>query len=314
MIAYALVTTLVAAATAAGWVYFRRFELMRPPVGVFDGHDVVFMLAAIVLLPFAYLALPRAAVAVVFCLVALNLLYFGLEPLLLLRPRIWAACLGLLAADVAATVVTGAGSKPVLVVNDLELVALAVFATNMLVQSGMRARHLALLAGALAVYDVIATAQLTLMTDLIERLATIPFAPIVAWRDGGDWVGVGLGDLLVVVLAPLVFRKAFGRAPGVVAAVSSVAAVAAMVALATFGAVTSDIPAMVVLGPVVLVQYAWWRARRGQERTTWRYLAEEPPPATRVTREAIAAARDRAPAGRAAAVELGTPTTATERR
>jgi hypothetical protein len=35
-------------------------------------------------------------------------------------------------------------------------------------------------------------------------------------------------------------------------------------------------PVMVVLGPLMLLQYLYWRRRRGQERTMWQYLQEEP--------------------------------------
>jgi hypothetical protein len=311
------VLTAVAVAASAGWLYFRRFELMRPPIGVYDVHDVVFMLASIVALPFAYLALPRLAVGVVFCLIALNILYFGWEPVLRLRRWIWLAAVGFVAADVAANLAAGAGSRVVLAVNDLELVVLAVVVANVLAQSGMRARDLTLLAGALAVYDVIATTQVSLMSDLVRRLATLPFAPLVAWRDGGGWVALGLGDLLVVVLAPLVLRKAFGRTAGLLAIAVSLAAVAVMLALVRWSLVEADLPAMVALGPLALVQYAWWRTRRGRERRTWEYLEAEPPEG-RVTRELVEATRDRA-AGRAGGVdgvEIGrpTPTAALERR
>jgi hypothetical protein len=34
-------------------------------------------------------------------------------------------------------------------------------------------------------------------------------------------------------------------------------------------------PVMVVLGPLMMLQYAYWRHRR-QERTTWQYLQAEP--------------------------------------
>src|SRR5207253_9855042 len=108
--AYAVVTPLVGAATVAAWIYFRRFELMRPPIGVFDWHDVVFMLVAIVVVPIAYLALPRVVVGTVLCLLALNIFYFGFEPVLRLRSLIWLAAVGLVATDVVVslTVHTGA--------------------------------------------------------------------------------------------------------------------------------------------------------------------------------------------------------------
>jgi hypothetical protein len=312
VIAYGVVTTLVAAATVAAWVYFRRFELMRPPLGVFDWHDVVFMLVAIVLVPLAYLALPRAAVATVLCLLALNIFYFGLEPVLRLRSLIWLAAVGLVAADVVVSLTVDAGAAWILAVNDVELVVLVVFVTNMLVQSGIRARELVLLVSALAVYDVVATTSLGLMADLLRRLATLPFAPLVAWREGGQRLGVGLGDLLMVALAPLVLRKAFGRTAGIVSAATSVAAVAGMLAALRLGWVTRAIPAMVVLGPLLLPQYAWWRLRRGPERRTWEYLEAEAP-VNRVTREALEATRER-PWIRRGGITRGTTTAAIERR
>jgi hypothetical protein len=35
-------------------------------------------------------------------------------------------------------------------------------------------------------------------------------------------------------------------------------------------------PVMVVLGPLMVLQYAWWARRRGPERTTRQYLQVEP--------------------------------------
>src|ERR687887_1208700 len=105
------------------------------------------------------------------------------------------------------------------------------------------------------------------MGGLLRRRATLPFAPLIAWREG-DWLAVGLGDLLMVVLAPLVLRKAFGRTAGIVSAVTSVAAVAGMLAALRLGWFSRPIPAMVVLGPLLLLQYALWRVHLGPERRT----------------------------------------------
>jgi hypothetical protein len=311
VIAWIVVTAFVAAAPVAAWIYFRRFELMRPPIGVFDCHDIVFMLVAIVVVPIAYLALPRAVVGTILCLLALNIFWFGFEPVLRYRSLVWLAAAGLVAADVAVNVTAPAGALWVVALNDLELVLLAVFVTNVLVQSGMRARDLAFLVSGLAVYDVVVTTYLGVMGDLLRRLATLPFAPLVAWREG-DWLAVGLGDLLIVVLAPLVLRKAFGRTAGLVSAVTSVAAVAAMLAAIRLGWFSRPIPAMVVLGPLLLPQYVWWRLRLGRERRTWEYLEVEAP-VHRVTREAVEATLER-PLVRRRAPRPGTATAAIERR
>jgi hypothetical protein len=37
-------------------------------------------------------------------------------------------------------------------------------------------------------------------------------------------------------------------------------------------------PVMVVLGPLMVLQYLYWRHRCGQERTTWQYRQAEPRP------------------------------------
>ena len=311
MIAWTVVTAFVVAAPVAAWIYFRRFELMRPPIGVFDWHDVVFMLIAIVVVPIAYLALPRAVVGTILCLLALNIFWFGLEPVLRYRSLLWPAAVGLVAADVVVNLTAPAGALWVVALNDFELVALAVFVTNVLAQSGMRARDLAFLVSGLAVYDVVVTTYLGLMGDLLRRLATLPFAPLVAWRQG-EWLAVGLGDLLMVVLAPLVLRKAFGRTAGLVSAVTSVGAVAGMLAAVRLDWFSRPIPAMVVLGPLLLAQYAWWRVRLGPERRTWQYLELEAS-ARRVTREAVEATRER-PLLRRGALRPGTTTAAIERR
>ena len=50
---------------------------------------------------------------------------------------------------------------------------------------------------------------------MVERLADLPFLPVVAWGFGQDeWAGIGLGDLLFATVFPLVMRKAYGKRAG----------------------------------------------------------------------------------------------------
>ena len=89
----------------------------------------------------------------------------------------------------------------------------------------MQARDIAILAGMLAIYDVIVTWQLTHTADLFSRLFGLPFAPIVAWPLGdGHWLGIGMGDMLLAAVFLLVMRKAFGRAAGVASLASNLSA------------------------------------------------------------------------------------------
>jgi hypothetical protein len=67
-------------------------------------------------------------------------------------------------------------------------------------------------------------------------------------------------------------RKAFGRPAGLAALLLALAAIGTLLALPLQG----YFPVMVVLGPLMVLQYLYWRRRRGRERTTWQYLQEEP--------------------------------------
>jgi hypothetical protein len=77
--------------------------------------------------------------------------------------------------------------------------------------------------------------------------------------------------LLLATVFPLVMRKAFGRAAGITAMVIALLALGTMLALP----LKVVFPAMVVLGPLMVLQYLYWRRQRGQERTMWQYLQEE---------------------------------------
>ncbi len=148
--------------------------------------------------------------------------------------------------------------------------------TNLWAQSGMQARDLTIVAGMLAVYDVIATWLLPLMTDMIERLAGLPFVPLVAWPvEEWRWLGIGLGDLLLAAVFPLVARKAFGITAGIAALAIGGGAIAGVLALPLLGITYVAFPVMIVLGPLIVAQYGYWR-RCGPERTTWQYRRVEP--------------------------------------
>jgi hypothetical protein len=182
------------------------------------------------------------------------------------------------ALDIALALGQGTSSHAFLVVNDLVLVAIAVGVANLWAQSGMKARDAAALGGALAVYDFIATSQLTLMTDLITRLSDLPLLPVVAWRTGDAGLAIGLGDLLLAGVFPLVMRKAFGHAAARAALVIGVTLIGVILALIQLRVIDFSVPVMVVLGPLMVVQYRFWSGRHGRERTTFEYLKAEPLP------------------------------------
>jgi hypothetical protein len=276
----ALLAILAATTTALllGWGSFRRYTIARPPIGVFNLWDIALMMAGIILVPYLYLLLPLWLVVGLLTLGMLSVLFFAFEPVVRMRWANWLLTLGLVALDIAAIWWFGPASTPFFAVNNIVLILAVVGITNLWAQSGMRARDVTLLAGVLAIYDVIVTWLLTQTADLFSRLFGLPFAPIIAWPIGtsGSWLGIGVGDMLLATVFPLVIRKAFGRGAGAASLVSNLGLIVVLLTVTVFSQMQILFPVMLLLGPLMIVQYAYWRGRCGRERTTWQYLQAEP--------------------------------------
>ena len=67
-----------------------------------------------------------------------------------------------------------------------------------------------------------------------------------------------------------------GRPAGLTDLVLGLAAMASMMAVLALGWLHMNVPTMVILGPLMVLQYLYWRRRAGPERTTWQYLQAEP--------------------------------------
>ena len=271
-LSYAVVLGGAVCAILGGWAYFRRYQVSRPPIGVFNLKDLALMVLFIILVPFLYLVLPTWLAAGLLLLAALSVLYFTWEPVLHARRATWLAVCALLTADLGTAFLLGVRSNGFFAVNDAVLVMVVVGISNLWAQSGMKARDAALLGAFLAVYDVLATSQLPLTSTLFAHLAGLPLAPLLSWDSGRGALGIGLGDLLLATVFPLVLRKAFGRSAGIIAMVLAPGAMGMLLALPLQGV----FPVMVVLGPLMGLQYLFWRRYRGQERTTWQYLQADP--------------------------------------
>ena len=195
------------------WVYFRRYQMTRPPIGVFNLGDIALMLTGIVLIPYLYLYLPRWLVVGLLLLGAGSILYFTFEPILNRRWTIWLVTGVLVFAELGMVGRYGRQSPAFFFVNNGVQSLSVIGVTVLWAQSGMKARDVAVLGLGLTVYDFLFTTQLSLMADLFARLTTLPFAPIIAWPLANShlWLGIGLGDLLLAAVFPLVMRKAFGR-------------------------------------------------------------------------------------------------------
>lgn len=266
----------VAAITAAGAVYFARVRMPRPPVGKYELPDVAVMTAVVVAAPLAYLAMPRTLVAVVFGLTFCAALQFTLAPLIG-GGRAWLAS----TVSVAATAACAFADLPVAVtaLTDVLLAVAVVGVANMWAQSGMRSVHATWFAGVLCCYDMVATGLTSVMDRFAAQVMGLPFAPLLAVTQGRPPVALGLGDLLLLVLFPLVALKAFGRVAGLLAAGVGVAVSASVSLLFGLGVLTGAFPLLTALGPLIVLQHVLWSRARSGERTTAEWRAGTPRPA-----------------------------------
>lgn len=276
MIGIGLVWGLAALAMASSWWYFRTWSMTRPPLGTVNLGDIAVTLVFVVALPFLYLWLPGPVVMTMLALTSLSILWFVAEPITTSALARWGLAGGFVIGDLVLAH-RGTGETAFLMVNDVVILVMVVGVSNVWAQGGLRARDLAIFAGAIAVYDLIATGVFPLTTEMIERLAGFPFLPMVVWPSAnGQWAGIGMGDLLMASVGPLVMRKAFGRAAGLVAVVVALGAIAGVLLISRWGSVPETFPTMIVLGPMMIAQYLWLSRRFGAERTYARYRSEEP--------------------------------------
>jgi hypothetical protein len=264
----------------AGWFYFGAIEIQRPPIGVMKRGDVLWIFVLIILIPLLYVALPTAVVLVIIVLGAVSLSYTTIEPLIRSTVLRWIVVLVLIAANLLSAAQLGVNHPASVLLNNLNFILTAVGIANLWAQTGFKARDAALLGALLVVYDFVATTLLSLMDDMLRRLSGLPFAPILAWGSGVSYAGVGLGDLLMATCFPLVMRKSYGDPAGWLALAMSLASIIFVFALQSL----RTFPVMVVLGPVMVIQYLFWNHRRGVERTMREYRAARrlPEPANKL--------------------------------
>jgi hypothetical protein len=253
-----------------GLVHVRRYTVSRPPIGLVVRSDVVVMAVSVVIAPLLYLELPATLVAAVFGLVTVVAIQTAAAPLLGGRP---AALSALLLCAATWTVWLLGHPLPTTLLTDVGLAVAVIGVTSMWVQGGMRAAHVAAFAALLTGYDLAATSLTTLMTRFADHLHGLPFAPqLIIPGSHGILVGIGLGDLVMLVLFPMAAAKAFGRGPAVTAGVVGVAVTALIAALFWWRVVSTAVPVLAFLGPLIVVQYTVWRRRGYRERTVreWR--------------------------------------------
>lgn len=256
----------------AAWLYFRRVRVERPPVGAFNLRDIAFTLVVLVIIPPLYLELPTWLVASILVVTATGLTYFTVTPVFGRRAALVTAS-GLAVSEVVLSSWRDGRPTGFLLLNDIAVGLLVVGVCNIWAQSGVRARDVTIFACAVGVFDLVATGFLPLMLDFFSRVHALPFAPVLATGTGGNAAAIGMGDLLFIVLWPLVTTKAFARRAGLLAAAGTGGCAVALGVAFSTRLLTTAVPAMVFIAPVILVQYLLFRRHYRTERTTGEYEA-----------------------------------------
>lgn len=263
-----IVMVFAAGCLAGAWMYFRRVRMTPPAMGVLNLFDIGVMVTMIVAMPFLYLAVPPLVMTVLLTLILASVLQFVLEPLLGLAAR-WAVVAGLLGAELVVFAVLGADSPLFFVANNLVIAVVVIGTANLWAQSGLRCRAASVLAGALAVYDIVFTTVLTVTGAVFQQAMTHPFPPFLYWTVGNDTqVGLGQGDLLLASVFPLITLRSYGRRPALVMAGATVGVLAVLFGGALTDALPAAFPVMVALGPVQVALTAYNQRKAGAERTT----------------------------------------------
>ncbi len=267
--------------TSGALLYFRRVRMERPPIGTFNGRDIVILLAFISALPFLYGYLPYWLITCLLIVTFGSALYIGYSPVL--GPaRTWLG-IGLLIGLNYWTSHHLMGSTAGWQLWWAELTILvglgAIAVSNLYVQGGMKLKYVAWLAFGLAVYDIIFATVLPLTDQLVAGYLAHPLDPLLGMRFGIDNYGVGLGDLLVYSLFLIACYKAYGAKAARIAygliLVLGATVTAFIPFLLNFLDTQLDllVPAQAIFGPAALLCYFWMRRRWGPERTMAEYLA-----------------------------------------
>ena len=301
---FGVILTGVTLVSVGALVYFRRVRMERPPVGTFNGRDIVILLAFIVTLPFLYALLPNWLITCLLVITFASSLFIGYRPVLgatgawlgiglLIGLNIWTShhLMGttggwqLWWAELS--VLVGLGSIAV---------------ANLYVQGGMKLRYVAWLSLGLAVYDIVFATVLPLTDKLVAGYLANPLDPLLGMRFGIDNYGVGLGDLLIYSLFLTASYKAYGARAARIAFGLIVVVGAGVTAFVPFLLNFLDtqldllVPSQAFFGPAAFLCYLWMRRRYGRERTMGEYLASVDAPAR------TAAAAQPAPAPEPASV------------
>ena len=262
-------------------LYFRRVRMERPPIGTFNGRDIVILLVFICTLPFLYAILPNFFISCLLTVTFASSLYIGYRQLLG-TAGVWLGIGLLIGLNIWTTdhLLGSVGGWQLWWAELSVLVTLGAIAiSNLYVQGGMKLRFVAWLALALGVYDLIFATILPLTDRLVAGYLAHPMDPLLGMRFHIDNYGLGLGDVLIFSLFLIASYKAYGPR----------AARLALVVILLVGNVVTTfvpflldfldtqldllVPAQAFFGPAAFLTYLWMRRRYGPERTMAEYWA-----------------------------------------
>src|ERR1039457_1800766 len=267
---------MLATTQAAGLFYLTRIRIPRPTIGRFAGSDVIVMSVMLISMSLLYPHLPTIAIASIFGLVFTTILNSTLTAVLG-GPRAIMTTALLLGLAIVSWV-----SHENLIMSsasDVVLLACIIGIANTWVQTGASCRHICALVVVLTGYDYLATWVTVLTRVLTERLNGIPLAPILVLPFGKAQIAIGVGDVLVATVWPLVLTKSYGRGHAAVGATIGISAIAATLAANGIGWIPQgrDFPVLVLLGPAILLHYLIAFRSNRTERTVaqWRIAMAE---------------------------------------
>jgi hypothetical protein len=261
--------------------YFRRVRMERPPIGTFNGRDVVILMVFVSTLPFLYAILPNFFITCLLVVTFTSSLYIGYRQLLG-TAGVWLG-IGLLIGLNIWTSHNLIGTVPGWQLWWAELSVLvglgAVAISNLYVQGGMKLRFVAWLALGLGIYDLIFATILPLTDRLVASYLSHPLDPLLGMRFGIDNFGLGLGDVLIFSMFLIASYKAYGP-PAARIAFAMIVLVGGVVTsfvpfLLNFLDAQLDllVPAQSFFGPAAFLCYLWMKRRYGRERTMAEYWA-----------------------------------------
>jgi hypothetical protein len=267
---------------ACALYYFRRVRLERPPIGTFDARDITILLAIILALPFLYAILPSWAITCFLTVTFIASLSIGYRQVIRNPTVLWLLIGVLIGANIYEghhMMGTVLGWQVWWLELDILVIAGAVAVANLYVQGGMRLKHVAYFALALAAYDVFSSLVINVTAVLVEEFVGQPLDPTFGFRIGATNFGIGIGDLLVYALFTIACYKAYGKVASRVAIVIAVIFGGAMPSLTPLVIALIDfrndilIPSQLFFAPAAFVAYLWMRRRYGDERLMRGYLA-----------------------------------------